>query len=84
MSGLTMLTRLEAELVDLHGEDQGAVFVSTTARKHVNDWLKGGTTKINSSLSSGQNDANEAAAVADYSVTFAGLLARFDPAGERR
>ena len=79
-----MLTRLEAELVDLHGEDQGAVFVSTTARKHVNDWLKGGTTKINSSLSSGQNDANEAAAAADYSVTFAGFLARFDPAGERR
>lgn len=84
MSGLAMLTRLKDELVDLHGEDQVAVFVSTTARRQVNDRLKGGTAGINNGLSFEQDDANESTAVADYSVTFAELLARFDPGGERR
>ena len=68
--------------MDLYGEDQIAVFVTTTARKQVDDWLKGGTTKINNRLSFGQDDPNESATVADYSVTFAELLARFNPAGQ--
>ena len=79
---LTTLTRLKDELVGLYGEDQIAGFVTVTVRKQVGDWLKGGTTKINNSLSFGEDDPNEPAAVADYSVTFAELLARFDPAGQ--
>ena len=35
---LTMLTRLKDELVGLYGEDQIAVFLTTTARKRVDDW----------------------------------------------
>ena len=66
------------------GRDRAAVFVSTTARRQVNDRLKGGTARINNGLSFGQDDGNESTAVADYSVTFAELLARFDPGGERR
>ena len=80
---LTTLKRLKDELVGLYGEDQIGVFVTMAARKQVNDWLKGGTTKINNSLSFGQSDPNQPAAVADYSVTFAELLARFDPAGQQ-
>ena len=44
--------------------------------------MKSGTSKINNSMSFGEDDPNEPAAVADYSVTFAELLARFDPAGQ--
>lgn len=80
---LTTLTRLKDELVDLYGEDQIAAFATMTARKQVADLLKGGTTKINDNLSFGKDDPNEPAAVADYSVTFAELLARLDPAGQQ-
>jgi len=80
---LTTLTRLKDELVSLYGEDQISVFVTMTARKQVDDWLKGGTTKIDNKLSFGQGDPNEPAAVADYSVTFAELRARCDPAGQQ-
>ena len=80
---LTTLTRLKDELVGLYGEDQIAVFVTMTARKEVDDWLKGGTTKINNRLSFGRDDPNEPGAVADYSVTFDELLARSDPAGHQ-
>ena len=79
---LTTLTRLKDELVSLYGEDQIALFVTVTARKQVEDWLQGGTTRINNSMSFGEDNPNEPAAVADYSVTFAELLARFDPAGK--
>lgn len=79
---LTTLTRLKDELVNLYGEDQIGEFVVVAARKQVDDWLKVGTTKINNNLSFGQDDPNEPAAVADYSVTFAELLARLDPAGQ--
>ena len=80
---LTTLTRLKDELVDLYGEDQTAVFAANTARKQVNEWLNGGTTKVSNRLSFGQDNPNESTAVADYSVTFAELLARFDPAGRQ-
>ena len=80
---LTTLTRLKDELVGLYGEDQIAVFMTMSARKQVDDWLKGGTTKINNRLSFGQDDPNEPAALADYSVTFGELLARCDPAGQQ-
>ena len=79
---LTTLTRLKDELVDLYGEDQIAGFVTATARKQVEDWLKGGTTKISNNMSFGEDYPNETAAVADYSVTFGELLARSDPAGQ--
>ena len=78
-----MLTRLKDELLDLYGEDQIAVFATTTARKQVDDWLKGGATRLNNRLSFGQDDPNKPAAVADYSVTFAEVLARFDPASRQ-
>ena len=80
---LSTLTRLRDELVGLYGEDEIAVFVAMTARNQVNDWLKGGSTTINNRLSFGQEDPNEPAAVADYSVTFGELLARCDPAGQQ-
>ena len=80
---LATLTRLKDELVGLYGEDQIAVFVTMTARKQVDDWLKDGTTKINNRLSFGRDDPNEPAAVADYSVTVGELLARSDPAGQQ-
>ena len=53
---LTTLTRLKDELLDLYGEDQIAVFATTTARKRVDDWLKSGATKLNNRLSFGQDD----------------------------
>ncbi|MCY3956406.1 MAG: hypothetical protein OXF47_10515 [Nitrospira sp.] len=56
---LTTLTRLKDELVSLYGEDRISVFVTMTARKQVDDWLKGGTTKINNKLSFGQDDPIE-------------------------
>lgn len=80
---MTTLTRLKDELVDLYGEDQIAVFVTMTVRNQVKDWLTSGTTKINNRLSFGQDDPSEPGAVADYSVTFAELLARFDPASQQ-
>lgn len=78
----TTLTRLRDELVDLYGEDQIGLFMTLKARKQVRDWLKGGSTKINNinnRLSFGRDDPKDPAAVADYSVTFAELLARSDP-----
>ncbi|MXX17742.1 MAG: hypothetical protein F4Z52_11270 [Gammaproteobacteria bacterium] len=54
----------------------------TTARSQVNDWLKSGTTMSNK-LSFGQGDPNEPSTVADYSVTFAELLPRFDPSSQQ-
>lgn len=54
-----------------------------TASKHVHDWLKDGTTKINNRFLFGQGDPNGPAAVADYSVSFGELLARLDPAGRQ-
>jgi len=80
---LTTLTRLKDELVGLYGEDQIALFVTMTARQEVETWLKGGTTKIDNSLSFGQGDPNDPETVADYSVTLAELLARCDPAGQQ-
>ena len=80
---LTTLTRLKDELVDLYGEDQIVMFVTTTARNQVAEWLKDGTTKMSNRLSFGKGDPNVPAAVADYSVTFAELLARCDPAGRQ-
>ena len=80
---LATLTRLKDELVDLYGEDQIEMFATMTARKQVENMLKGGTTTINNNLSFGQNDPNDPAAVADYSVTFAELLTRLDPAGQQ-
>ena len=80
---LATLTRLKEELVSLYGEDQIAAFVTITARKQVEDMLKGGTTKISNNMSFGQDDPNEPSAVADYSLTFAELLARLDPAGQQ-
>lgn len=77
------LTRLKDELLGLYGEDQIAVFATTTAYTQVRDWLKSGPAKINNRLSFGQDDPNEPAAVADYSVTFAELLTRFDPASQQ-
>ena len=77
------MTRLKDELLDLYGEDQIAVLTKTTARKQVDDWLKGGATKLNNRLSFGQDDPNEPAAFADFSATIAGLLARFDPASRQ-
>ena len=79
---LTTLAELKDELVDLYGEDQIGVFVTVAARKQVDEWTKDGTTKFNNSLSFGQDDPNDPAAVADYSVTLAELLARFDPMGQ--
>ncbi len=76
---LTTLAKLRDELVDLYGEDQIGVFATVAARRQVDEWTNGGTTKINNSLSFGQDDPNDPAAVADYSVTLAELLARFDP-----
>ena len=80
---LVTLTRLKDELLDLYGEDQIAVYATTHARKQVDDWLKGGATGLNNSLSFGRGDPNDPTAVADYSVTFAELLARFDPASRQ-
>lgn len=80
---LTTLTRLKDELVSLYGEDQISGFVSMAARTKVDDWLRGDTTNINNSLSFGQGDPNDTTTVADYSVTFAELLARFDPTGQQ-
>ena len=80
---LATLTRQRDELVDLYGEDQIAVFATMTARKQIEDLLEGGTTKSNNNLSFGRDDPNDPSAVADYSVTFAELLARLDPAGEQ-
>lgn len=80
---LATLARLKDELVDLYGEDQIAALVTMTGRKQVEDWLKVGNTKINNNLSFGQGDPNNPAAVADYSVTFAELLVRLDPAGQQ-
>ena len=80
---LTTLTRLKEQLEDLYGEDEIAAFVTTTARKQVDAWLEGGTTKMNNRLSFGRGDPNEAAPVADYSLTIAELLARCDPAGQQ-
>ncbi len=81
---IATLRRLRDELVDLYGEDQVALFVTATARRQVNDWLKGGTAKINNTLSFGQEAPNEPAAVAEYSVTIGELLARLNPAGRQR
>ncbi|MDE2772169.1 MAG: hypothetical protein OXI46_00470 [Gemmatimonadota bacterium] len=80
---LTTLTRLKDELVSLYGEDQIAVFVTMTARRQVENIFKGGSTKISNNLLFGQDNPNEPAAVADYSLTFAELLARLDPAGQQ-
>ena len=80
---LATLTRLKNELVDLYGEDQIEGFATMAARKQVEDILKGGSTKINNNLSFGQNNPNDPAAVADYSVTFAKILIRLDPAGQQ-
>lgn len=78
---LTTLTRLKDELLALYGEDQITALTTMTVRKQVEDWLRDGTTKINNSISFGEDDPNDPTAVADYSVTFAELLPRFDPAG---
>lgn len=56
--------------------------MTVAARKQVDEWTKSGTIKINNSLSFGQDDPNDAATIADYSVTLGELLARFDPEGE--
>ena len=80
---LTTLTRLKDELVGLYGEDQITVFVAMTVREQVDEWLKDGTTKVDNNLSFGKDDPNEPTAVADYSLTFAELLARIDPAGQQ-
>ena len=80
---LITLTRLRDELLDLYGEDQIAVFVTMIARKQVEDWLKGGLSKIDSRLSFGPDDPNDPAAIAGYSVTLAELLARSDPEGQQ-
>ena len=80
---LTTLTRLKEELEDLYGEDQIAVFTTMSARKQVDDLLKGGKTKTRNRLSFGRGDPNNPAAVADYSVTFGELLARFDPSSRQ-
>jgi hypothetical protein len=74
------LTRLKDELLELYGEDQIGVLATTAAIRQVDELLKGGKTKLNNRLSFGKGDPNKPAAVADYSVTFAELLARFDPA----
>jgi len=79
----TTLTKLKDELVSLYGEDQIAVLMTTTARKQVDDWLKGGKTKVSNHLSFGRGNPNNPAAIADYSVTFGELLARFDPSGRQ-
>ena len=79
----TTLTNLKDDLERLYGEDRVAAFATTTGRKQVEDWLKKGETKINNRLSFGQGDPNEPAAVASYSVTFAELLVRFDPASQQ-
>lgn len=80
---LTTLTRLKDELVGLYGEDQIAEFVTITGRKQVQDMLTFHNTTINHRLFFGQGDPNDPAAVADYSVTLAELLARLDPAGQQ-
>lgn len=80
---ISTLEKLKDELVNLYGEDQIAGFQSMLARKQVSEWLKNGNTKINNTLSFGNEDPNNPAAIADYSVTFAGLLARFEPAGQQ-
>ena len=67
----------------LYGEDAIAGFTKDTAHKRVEDLLKSGTTQINNSLSFGQSDPNEPAAIADYSVTIVELLALCDPAGQQ-
>ena len=54
-----------------------------TTRKQMDDWVRGGTTKINNRLLFGQGNPNEPATVVDYSVTFAELLGRIDPAGQQ-
>ena len=80
---LTTLTRLKDELVNLYGEDKIAGFGAMFARKQVEGWLKGGTSKINNSLSFGQGDPNEPGVVADYSMTFAKLFVQCDPSGQQ-
>ncbi|MXY07242.1 MAG: hypothetical protein F4058_05805 [Rhodothermaceae bacterium] len=80
---LATLTRLKDELLDLYGEDQIALFVTTITRMQVGDLLKSGVTKINNRLSIGQDAPNEPGAIADYSVTFAELLAHFDPESQQ-
>ena len=78
----TTLARLKDNLVDLYGEDHLAFYVAWAARQHVDGILKGGKTKANNSLWFGRGDPNDPGAIADYSLTFAELLAQSDPKGQ--
>ncbi|MCY4277783.1 MAG: hypothetical protein OXE81_08125 [Gammaproteobacteria bacterium] len=79
---LSTLANLKNELLDLYGEDQVAAFAAIKARRQIEEWLKSGSAKTDGSMLFGEGDPNDPAATADYSLNFAELLQRFDPADQ--